>query len=95
MMIKFVILFVHKRTCSRLMIASDLDFDELFKQYVGKNVLNFFRQDHGYKDGTYIKIWHGKEDNEHLSEILNNAENIDNDFADVVYQSLESVYKTL
>ena len=34
-----------------LMTAAELSFDDLYKQYVGKNVLNFFRQDHGYKDG--------------------------------------------
>ena len=43
---------------------------ELFKQYTGKNVLNIFRQDYGYKAGTYIKIWNGREDNEHLVELL-------------------------
>ena len=72
-----------------------MSFDDLFKQYVGKNVLNFFRQDHGYKDGSYIKIWNGREDNEHLSDILNAAEAIDADFAEQVYQKLEAVYKTL
>jgi dimeric dUTPase (all-alpha-NTP-PPase superfamily) len=41
-----------------------LSFDELYKRYVIKNSLNFFRQDHGYAEGTYIKNWsEGKEDN--------------------------------
>ena len=31
-----------------LMLASGLDFDGLYRSYVGKNVLKFFRQDHGY-----------------------------------------------
>jgi dimeric dUTPase (all-alpha-NTP-PPase superfamily) len=47
-----------------------LTFDNLYIQYVAKNVLNRFRQDHGYKQGTYVKIWQGREDNEHLFEIL-------------------------
>ena len=38
---------------------------------MGKNILNVFRQNNGYKDGSYIKIWNGKEDNEVMSEILN------------------------
>ena len=39
----------------------------LFESYIGKNVLNKFRQDNGYKEGTYIKVWKdGREDNEHL-----------------------------
>jgi len=53
-----------------LLKAASLDFDELFRQYLAKNVLNFFRQDHGYKEGTYRKTWAGREDNEHLMELL-------------------------
>ncbi|MDO7654051.1 MAG: dUTP diphosphatase, partial [Porticoccus sp.] len=32
-----------------LMAGIDLSFDELYTRYVGKNVLNFFRQDNGYQ----------------------------------------------
>lgn len=46
------------------------DFDALYRSYVGKNVLNFFRQDHGYREGSYRKLWQGREDNVHLVEIL-------------------------
>ena len=53
-----------------LMLASGLDFDGLYSAYVGKNVLNFFRQDHGYKEGTYVKDWAGREDNEHLVDLV-------------------------
>ena len=53
-----------------LMRALPMSFDELFRLYVGKNVLNRFRQDHGYRDGTYRKTWAGREDNEHLMELL-------------------------
>jgi len=48
-----------------------LDVDELFKLYLGKSVLNQFRQDNGYKDGTYIKIWNGEEDNVVMQRIIN------------------------
>ncbi|MEZ5557316.1 MAG: dUTP diphosphatase [Pseudomonadales bacterium] len=47
-----------------------LPLPELFRLYVGKNVLNNFRQDHGYKTGEYRKVWSGREDNQHLVEIL-------------------------
>jgi dimeric dUTPase (all-alpha-NTP-PPase superfamily) len=50
--------------------ALPLALPELFHLYVGKNVLNHFRQDHGYQTGTYRKVWRGQEDNEHLMEIL-------------------------
>ena len=75
-----------------LMQLADLSFDELFKTYVGKNVLNIFRQEHGYKDGSYIKIWNGREDNEHLAEILASMNADDDGFKDVLYQKLEQAY---
>ena len=46
-----------------IMENCELDWTELYCQYVGKNVLNFFRQDHGYQEGTYQKMWNGREDN--------------------------------
>ena len=52
------------------MTDCQLNRTELFRQYVGKNVLNFFRQDNGYKEGTYRKFWSGREDNEVLVDIL-------------------------
>ncbi len=78
-----------------LMRLADLGFDELFKTYVGKNVLNFFRQDHGYKDGSYIKIWQGREDNEHLAEILAGLDANGEGFQDQVYQGLQAAYPGL
>ncbi len=48
----------------------ELSFDRLFELYVGKNVVNRFRQDRGYKTGEYRKVFAGLEDNEHLSQIL-------------------------
>src|SRR5690606_18472709 len=33
----------------------ELHWRDVYAQYVSKNVLNFFRQDNGYKDGTYRK----------------------------------------
>ena len=75
-----------------LMAASDLSFEQLYRMYVGKNVLNFFRQDHGYKDGSYIKIWAGREDNEHLSDLLARLDPNQTDFADAVYLGLSEAY---
>ncbi len=74
------------------MSAAELDFDALYRRYVGKNVLNFFRQDHGYKDGSYIKIWDGEEDNVHLMAVLKELDASAGDFADQVYQALQQRY---
>lgn len=76
-----------------LMLAVELSFDELYRQYVGKNVLNFFRQDHGYKDGSYIKNWAGREDNEHLVEILAALDSSAANYADEVYAALAARYR--
>lgn len=72
----------------------NMDLDELFRQYVGKNTLNFFRQDYGYKEGTYIKVWHGKEDNEVLAELVNTLDVNADDFQQQLYQALASAYPT-
>lgn len=52
-------------------------------------MLNKFRQDNGYQNGTYVKIWNGKEDNEVLSQILNSG--IIN--MDEIYKKLDENYK--
>ncbi len=70
----------------------EMDWNELFCQYVGKNVLNFFRQDHGYKEGTYRKHWQGREDNEHLVEVMSELDSESDDFQHLLYQSLKDRY---
>lgn len=77
---------------ANLMYAVDLSFDELFRHYVGKNVLNFFRQDNGYKEGTYQKQWQGREDNEHLMELLKQLDSGAENFADNLYAALQRRY---
>lgn len=70
----------------------NLSFDELFKAYVGKNVLNVFRQDHGYKDGTYMKIWGEHEDNVHLNAIMASLDVNQSNLVDYVYHRLAAAY---
>ncbi len=78
-----------------LMRSIDLSFEDLYRHYVGKNVLNFFRQDNGYKNGTYVKNWRGKEDNEHLVDIIQTIEIVAESFRDDVYAALQQRYNTL
>lgn len=75
--------------CMQLM---QMDLNELFRQYVGKNTLNFFRQDHGYKEGSYIKVWHGEEDNEVLAKVVNDLDVSADDFQQQVYAALKANY---
>ena len=70
-------------------MQSGLNLDNLYKLYVGKNILNQFRQDHGYKEGTYIKIWNGQEDNVIMQGILDQNEDIS---PDGLYEALKEAY---
>ena len=79
----------------QLLVAVELDFDQLFVAYVGKNVLNFFRQDNGYKDGSYIKLWDGKEDNLHLVELTAELDTEADSFREDLYNALSDRYQQL
>ena len=70
-----------------------LDFKALYTGYIGKNVLNFFRQDNGYKEGTYQKYWNDREDNEHLIEVIDTLDAAADDFKDQLYSALEARYQ--
>lgn len=83
---------MHFSGFASIMQLIEMDFDQLYRIYVGKNVLNFFRQDHGYKDGSYIKVWQDREDNEHLAELLGSLDSDSDGFKDQVYQGLQSRY---
>lgn len=74
------------------MCALPMSYTELFDLYIGKNVLNRFRQDHGYKAGTYIKVWHGREDNEHLIEALAMLDTPAAELPDALYAALSERY---
>ena len=70
-------------------LEAGLNLDKLYTLYVGKNILNQFRQDHGYKEGTYIKIWNGEEDNVTMQSVLEKNENVT---PDELYKALEEAY---
>lgn len=69
-----------------------MNWHELYRQYVGKNVLNFFRQDHGYKEGSYKKIWANREDNEHLVELMAMLSQDSETYPEQLYAALKQRY---
>ena len=75
-----------------LVVMSGLDLETLYRLYVGKNILNQFRQDNGYKDGSYIKEWNGKEDNVVMKRIWEENSDIK---PDVLYKELAKLYIAL
>ena len=72
--------------------VSGLNLESLYTLYIGKNVLNRFRQNHGYKEGEYLKIWNGREDNVLMQEILASNSGIS---PEALYEALEEIYGTL
>ena len=76
-----------------LMQATNMTFTDLYTGYVGKNVLNFFRQDHGYQDGSYQKVWNGLEDNEHLVEVVQTIDTTAENFKEALYDALSARYQ--
>ena len=66
--------------------------DDLFRKYKMKYTLNIFRQNHGYKEGKYIKEWNGKEDNVYMQKILSETKNIT---FNELYHKLEEIYQEL
>ena len=71
--------------------ALNMTNEDVYIAYIVKNCLNKFRQDFGYKDGTYIKEWQGREDNIVAYELANKIGATENLF-DRLYSDLRKVY---
>jgi dimeric dUTPase (all-alpha-NTP-PPase superfamily) len=67
----------------------EMDVPELYKRYLVKNQLNTFRQDHGYKDGSYVKMWGEVEDNVIAFKIMDENPDLT---PEQLYEKLESAY---
>ncbi|MEO1954297.1 MAG: dUTP diphosphatase [Campylobacterales bacterium] len=75
-----------------LVIMSGLNLQTLYRLYVGKNILNQIRQDNGYKDGSYIKIWNGEEDNVIMKRLWEEDANLK---PEILYKELTKLYLSL
>ena len=75
-----------------LAYMSKLNLQDLYRLYVGKNILNQFRQDNGYKEGTYIKVWNGKEDNVVMQALWEENASLT---PKVLYGALQKAYATV
>jgi dimeric dUTPase (all-alpha-NTP-PPase superfamily) len=74
-----------------------MDWDELYKMYIGKNCLNQFRQENGYKTNTfgYKAFWafeKGWEDNQYLTEILAKLDVESPTYVDDIKSELSKAY---
>lgn len=75
-----------------LVNEAKLDEKTLYRLYVGKNILNQFRQDNGYKEGAYKKIWDGEEDNVVMKHLFEENPNMK---PDQLYKALAKRYLAL
>lgn len=81
-------LFIMKKIFEELKMSNE----DVYIAYITKNCLNKFRQDYGYKDGSYQKIWNGREDNVVAFEIANEW-GADEELFEQLYRDLETYYK--
>ena len=76
----------------RIFTKLEMSNEDVYIAYIVKNCLNKFRQDNGYKDGSYIKVWNGREDNIVAFEIANEW-GADEELFEQLYLGLETYYK--
>lgn len=75
---------------------------QILETYTQKYVLNKFRQDHGYKDGTYVKEWNlpgvypNQEDNQALELVVNTLRQGNHSTTDenLLYSELKALYNS-
>lgn len=70
-----------------------LPFPVLLRHYFCKATLNQFRQDHGYKEGSYEKLWWGKEDNHFIRKAADALDWKDGASPYKLYAYLEVTYE--
>ena len=78
----------------QVVIALEINVETMLKYYLGKNALNKFRQDNGYKSGTYRREWNVAgfqfDDNVVLESILESS--TEKMSFDNIYSKLKSFY---
>lgn len=81
---------------SQVLRYAGFNLDILFREYMIKNILNGFRQEHGYNNGSYIKqwVWFGStaEDNLVVNSLAEYIE-LDENFSTNLRKAMEHEYK--
>lgn len=95
---EFVVLALEKHPIQaaffQVVVALDININDLLKYYLGKNALNNFRQANGDKTGEYRRQWNyaGEtvEDNVVLERILDAVDTVPS--FDTIYAELTAIY---
>lgn len=80
---------------SELMDRCGLTWESAYIQYISKNILNIFRQKNGYKEGVYIKIWDGLEDNIWLERSISSLDSTSATFSEDLMSELSAKYQSV
>jgi hypothetical protein len=67
-------------------------WQDLHQLFLGKTLLAVFRIDHGYEDGSYVKIWSGREDSDHLNDLISELDGSEDFCYGSVYSALSDRY---
>jgi len=73
----------------------NIDIDKLYNLYIGKNILNIFRQKYGYDKGHYIKMWDGREDNDYLIEFTKTLDMSSSSDQNILITRLTETYEKM
>ena len=65
----------------------------IYQKYLLKNALNKLRQEEGYKQGEYNKLWNGVEDNQYIFTQV--PDNIKINTIDEAYKYVKQIYENL
>jgi len=65
----------------------------IYQKYLLKNALNKLRQEEGYKQGEYNKLWNGVEDNQYIFTQI--PDNIKINTIDEAYDYVKQIYENL
>lgn len=83
------------RTYILCLTVASMTFDELHSLYIGKNALNILRQNYGYQEGVYKKMWNGVEDNVVMQGILDGKYGECKNCFEDVYNKLDEIYQEI
>lgn len=70
MFLTSMIKLIHELRFEDLIATVMHNYPAVTKIIIGKQALNVLRQENGYGNGTYSKIWSGKEDNYYLKDVM-------------------------
>lgn len=80
---------------ARLFTDLGLQWADLYERFVAKKVLQCFRNDQGYPNGRYVRVWSGQEDSSHLKGVMRDLDRSSPQLYRHAYEGLDVLYDSL